>query len=98
MSVFRRIAALLKLAATPRCADITRILSQELDRPLPWLLRKRLEWHLAACEWCRRYASQIRLVGRFARHFSEHNCSSSSHKLSPEAANRIKKNLRHFDR
>ena len=85
---------LLKLAATPRCADISRILSRREDAPLPWILRKRLEWHLTACEWCRRYANQISLLGYFARQFSSHSCESGQKKLSPLAAERIKKNLR----
>jgi len=94
MNPARKIAALLKLAVTPRCSDITRILSQELDRPLPWLLRKRLQWHLAACELCKRYASQISLLGRLARRFSDHDCESGHTRFSPQAADRIKKNLR----
>lgn len=94
MNPLLRIIALLKLALTPRCSDITRILSRNRDLPLPWLLRKRLQWHLAACEWCRRYASQVGLLGRFARRFSDHECESGHTRLSPQAAERIKKNLR----
>jgi predicted anti-sigma-YlaC factor YlaD len=94
MNPVRKIATLLKLALTPRCSDITKILSQQLDRPLPWLLRKRLEWHLAACDWCRRYATQIGLLGCLARGFSEQQCKSGHTRLSPQAADRIKKNLR----
>jgi len=94
MNPFRKMGLLLKLAATPRCADISRILSRREDAPLPWILRKRLEWHLTACEWCRRYANQISLLGYFARQFSSHSCESGQKKLSPFAAERIKKKLR----
>jgi hypothetical protein len=94
MNPFRKIGALFKLAASPRCAEISRILSRREDAPLPWILRKRLEWHLAACEWCRRYADQISLLGYFARQFSSHSCESGKKKLSPLAAERIKKKLR----
>jgi hypothetical protein len=94
MSPFHKIAALLKLAAAPRCADISRILSRRQDAPLPWMLRKRLEWHLAACELCRRYADQISLLGHFARRFSSHSCECGLKKLSTHAAERIKNKLR----
>jgi hypothetical protein len=94
MNPFQKIGTLFKLAASPRCAEISRILSRCQDTPLPWILRRRLEWHLAACEWCRRYADQISLLGYFARQFSSQSCESGKKKLSPHTAERIKNKLR----
>ncbi|CAJ5253092.1 zinc-finger family protein [Burkholderia pseudomallei] len=50
-----------------KCKDITRLLSDELDRPLPLDERLRVRVHLPACTGCRNYRMQIRMLREAAR-------------------------------
>jgi len=44
---------------TPRCHDITRLISQSLDRPLPLRTRIKMRIHYLICVWCERYRDQL---------------------------------------
>ena len=44
----------------PTCHDVALLLSDHLDRALPWRRRLAVEAHLALCPNCRSYASQLR--------------------------------------
>ena len=44
---------------TPRCHDITRLISQSLDRPLPFCTGIKMRIHYLICEWCERYRNQL---------------------------------------
>ncbi len=55
----------------PPCHEVTRLLSQGMDHPLPWHVRVRLRLHFAGCVWCRRYAEQLRRIRFFSRRFPE---------------------------
>ncbi|ABC33967.1 zf-HC2 domain-containing protein [Burkholderia thailandensis] len=50
-----------------KCKDITRLLSDELDRPLSLDERLRIRVHLPACTGCRNYRMQIRVLREAAR-------------------------------
>lgn len=50
-----------------KCKDITRLLSDELDRPLLLDERLRVRVHLPACTGCRNYRMQIRMLREAAR-------------------------------
>ncbi|KGC74450.1 zinc-finger family protein [Burkholderia pseudomallei] len=50
-----------------KCKDITRLLSDELDRPLSLDERLRVRVHLPACTGCRNYRMQIRMLREAAR-------------------------------
>ncbi|AOJ72600.1 MULTISPECIES: zf-HC2 domain-containing protein [Burkholderia] len=50
-----------------KCKDITRLLSDELDRSLSLDERLRVRVHLPACSGCRNYRMQIRLLREAAR-------------------------------
>lgn len=50
-----------------KCKDITRLLSDELDRPLSLDERLRMRVHLPACTGCRNYRMQIRMLREAAR-------------------------------
>lgn len=44
----------------PSCHDVALLLSDHMDRALPWRRRLGLEAHLALCPNCRTYAAQLR--------------------------------------
>ena len=92
--VLRKGFALCAIAVTPRCRDVTRLLSRSLDTTLPWYTRLRLRLHLAACEWCERYGRHLRLLRDFSRAFPERGCEHDGVVLPPASRERLKAVLR----
>jgi len=43
----------------PSCRSVTRIVSDALDRRLPWRRRVVMRWHLLICPKCARFRRQI---------------------------------------
>jgi hypothetical protein len=70
---------------TPKCHDITRLISRAQDGPLPLTLRVRMWLHYRICVWCERYRDQLRLLRRALR-----RPDSSSAKLPAAAKARLK--------
>ncbi|BBM85695.1 zf-HC2 domain-containing protein [Candidatus Uabimicrobium amorphum] len=48
-----------------RCKDIAKLLSDSLEKELPWTQRVEIRLHLMICYVCRRYWKQLRFL---------HNC------------------------
>ena len=80
--------------ATPRCRDITRLLSQGMDRSLPWSKRLLIRLHLTVCVWCARYGEQLRSLRVFSRSFPERGCEHGDTVLPPGTRARLKEALR----
>ena len=76
--------------ATPKCRDVVRILSEQMDHELPLLMRLRLRLHFLACCWCERYMKQLHYIRETACRFPEHADEASGPALSPEARLRLK--------
>lgn len=71
---------------TPKCHDITRLISESLDRPLPLATRIKMWVHCRICAWCERYRDQL----GFLRH-AVHSCPErKTPALSSEARTRLK--------
>jgi hypothetical protein len=49
------------------CRDVSRLVSQGEDRPLPRWTAFRLRMHLAACDACARLDAQVRFLRRAMR-------------------------------
>ena len=92
--LFSRAYVLFVAGVTPRCRDITRLLSQELDHPLPWHRRLLIRLHLTVCVWCERYGEQLRSLRVFSRCFPERGCERGDTVLPPAARERLKETLR----
>ena len=82
---------------TPSCQEMTRLLSEAMDRPLPLGIRTKMRLHFLICKWCDRYKNQL----LFLRHALRRNpdqledeAAASSTALSPEAKDRVKRVLR----
>ena len=56
---------------TGSCMEVTRLLSQGMDRPLPWYVRLRIRGHFLICYFCRRYGVQLRFLRRASRRYQE---------------------------
>lgn len=75
---------------TPRCHEMTRLISQALDAPLPRGTRVKMWLHYRICAWCSRYRDQLELLAkamRGCRH--EHGPV-----LTDDAKDRLKRKLR----
>jgi hypothetical protein len=92
---FRRQWITLIVRITPRCADMTRLISQSLDGGLPPATRLRMHLHYLICVWCLRYRNQLRFLHDHAREFDQHMPMGSSREgLRGEARDRIRAALK----
>ena len=51
------------------CLDVTRLVSQAQDAPLPWRQRVRVRLHLSVCAACSRFERQLRFLREAARRY-----------------------------
>lgn len=79
---------------TPDCAEMSRLASQSLERPLPPGLRLRMRLHHLICVWCQRYSRQLKFLHRAAPRLNGGAENSPGQGLSPEAKRRIAQRLR----
>jgi len=77
-------------AITPRCREMTRLISAERDEPLSWLTRLRMRWHYGICVWCVRYRNQLGLLGRLSRSFENESCHENDPRLSEQSKAKLK--------
>lgn len=82
-------------ALTPRCREMTRLISAEREGSHSWLTKLRMRRHLGVCVWCRRYQDQVGFIGKLCRMFAEESAAHEEAHLSDEARARLKKALKH---
>ncbi|MBD0316381.1 MAG: zf-HC2 domain-containing protein [Nitrospiraceae bacterium] len=84
------------IRVTPTCQEMTRLLSDEMDRPLPWKTRAKMRLHFLICKWCERYKNQLRFLRQAVRRHPEQISSDdpATPSLSSEAKDRLKRTLR----
>jgi len=70
-----------------RCREISKLVSESMERDLPFRVRIELWMHLAMCRMCSGFARQIRLVRRAVREDPERLAAA---KDDPEARLRIR--------
>lgn len=78
------------------CKEITRLVSESLDRKLPWHDRLAVRFHLVVCGLCSRFQKQMRFLRAAVRRHAaaiEDSEIPSGATLSPEAKDRIKESL-----
>ena len=78
------------------CKDVTRLVSESMDRTLPPGKRLGVRLHLLVCRFCERYRRQLLLLREVARHLSsveEVPGKTFPDTLSPEARERIRGSL-----
>lgn len=81
---------------TPPCKDITRLLSESMDRTLPLALKIKLHVHLLICEGCRRYREQLAAIRQALRQSGTRpnsEAQSPSQGAPPDAQDRLKRAL-----
>ena len=75
---------------TPKCHDITRLISQSRERPLPLRTRIAMWIHYRICVWCERYRDQLGFIGRALRSCPERGVELMRGGLSSAARARLK--------
>jgi hypothetical protein len=78
------------------CKDVTRLISESMDHPLPVRQRVGMRLHLLLCDFCARYRRQLRLLRDAARRLAaleEGPPDRPGFALSPEARERMRKAL-----
>lgn len=77
-------------AHTPKCHDITRLISGSFDRPLPLRTRIAVRIHYLICVWCDRYRHQLGFLREALKSVPEQDTTHRRGGLSPEARTRLK--------
>jgi hypothetical protein len=78
---------------TPHCHDVTRLLSESMEHPLPLRTRVLLRLHFAICSWCQRYGEQLKWLRRYGSGFAMRGCEHGQESLSSETRERLRKAL-----
>ena len=77
------------------CKEVTRLISESLDRELPLYQRMGIRIHLLMCKFCSRYRKQLLFLRATMRLHVEHSEDMEpSIKLPPEARERIRQSIR----
>lgn len=76
------------------CYEISRLVSESMDRRLPFYQRVGIRVHLAMCRLCNRFAEQLKVIRELSREFFQyHEDLDHTTGLSTEAKERIKASL-----
>ncbi len=79
---------------TPKCPEVTRILSLGMEKEVPLITRIKLRIHFLMCSFCERYMKQLKYIRQVSREFPEKIGEVSNAALPPDAKERIKSALR----
>ncbi len=78
---------------TPNCAEMSRLASVSLDRPVSVKVRLKMRLHYLICVWCERYSKHLKFLHRAAPQLPDQWDSAIGGNLSDEAKQRMKKRL-----
>ncbi len=75
---------------TPKCHDITRLISESMEHPLPLRTRIAMRIHYRICVWCERYRDQLEFLRTALKSCPEQGGDAMRGNLSAEARARLK--------
>jgi hypothetical protein len=78
---------------TPKCHDMTRLISESMERKLPLRTRFAMRVHYLICVWCARYRDQLGFLRKALHSSCERGVEHMDEELRPEAKKRIKEAL-----
>lgn len=79
---------------TPPCRDVTRLVSESMDRTLPLLIRIKLQLHYWICQACAQYRRQLLALRQATRRSASETHAQEDTQLSSAAKARLKEALR----
>lgn len=83
-----------------RCREITKLVSESMDRELPWRNRMAVWMHLAMCRLCAGFARHVKLLRTAVHEHPERLAEGPADEpvvLSSDARDRIKAAIRRHD-
>jgi hypothetical protein len=78
---------------TPRCQEMTHLISEGMDHPPSLLTRIRMRAHFLTCCYCERYEKNLRFLRKVMRLSPWQTDDDSDQRLPPEAKERMKRAL-----
>lgn len=78
---------------TPTCAEMARLASESLDKPVTFGQWWRMKLHWVICAWCERYQKHLKFLHQAAPRYDEAVGEVSPRTLSREARHRLKQRL-----
>jgi hypothetical protein len=80
---------------TPTCSQVVRLVSEDMDHPLPLGMKIRVRLHFLICKWCEQYRQQLLFLRNALRQHPDKLAGEEpSTGLSPEARERLAQALR----
>lgn len=80
------------------CHEVTRLVSESLDRKLPLYQRMGIRMHLLMCKFCSQYRKQLLLMKEILTRYNESDRPKDIFEpLSEEARKRMKHLLSHLE-
>jgi hypothetical protein len=79
----------------PSCKETAALISENMDRRLPWRKRFSIRIHVMMCSLCRRYEKQLRLLREGTHRYANPEENEVGESLSPAAKERLKSVLEH---
>jgi len=82
---------------TPPCNQVVKLVSEEMDHPLPLGTKIKVRLHFLICKWCERYREQLIFIRSAMRRHPdklEGQDQPAAPSPSPEAHERLKQALR----
>ena len=79
---------------TPTCKEMSQLSSQSLEQPLNRRTRAKMLLHFKVCVWCERYFKHLRFIHKATPCYEEKIDQVSNRKLSDEAKQRMKAQLK----
>ncbi|MBL0714398.1 MAG: zf-HC2 domain-containing protein [Desulfosarcina sp.] len=79
----------------PNCRQVSQLVSESMDRPLPFFKNLMVRIHLRMCKYCRRFEQQLLKMREISRNINHHiETLESPLSLPDEARERIRRRLR----
>lgn len=75
----------------PDCKDISRLVSESMDRRLSWRQRLGVRLHLLMCRYCSRYRQQLELLRRVLKSQAELSADASQPVLEERVKDRLRR-------
>jgi hypothetical protein len=79
---------------TPKCNEMTHLISKEMDDPLPWPTSFKMQVHYLICCYCKRYKGNLYYVRYILQRFQDRLGELSTVTLPLDTKQRIKQILR----
>lgn len=82
-------------AITPRCREMTRLISMDQEKPVHAITALRMKLHYKVCVWCERYRDQVALISELSKEFpeSDHGAPGLTEEAKERIGDAVKKEL-----